>query len=433
MFYRKRLSRFKIFRGLRAMLGSLAYSVGRARLVLRGPIYRRFKFLPMKELGLLGGVKNSIQLSSGGRLNIAGPNFVGERPARLIAESQVELESPDLELMELDSVAVVGGTNFILRDGVAFHPDLYDSLRDVSPAERFGFMTAFPDCGEVVFHFPESTREIPNGVSLLGQCTGNYAHWLTETLPKLLLVDTVESYREFPLLVDAWSPAVFIETVDIFNKYSRPIIKVNLWEQVDVKRLVELSPPAYVPPEYREFVKDGKLPLVESNLFPFSRHALDLLREQSLKLTVLREGSTRRRKLYLQRSVASTGNGRQITNIDDVEEVIRRHGFEFIETGKLGFIDQVKLFSEAVYIVSPVGAAMANTIFSPPGCRVIALAPYYERANYYYFSNLMGALKHDLFYVLGVQVGGVGHPLHRDYSVDAAALNTALDGCAVDD
>ncbi|MDP0590132.1 MAG: hypothetical protein QS748_13480 [Candidatus Endonucleobacter bathymodioli] len=102
--------------------------------------------------------------------------------------------------MELDSVAVVGGTNFILRDGVAFHPDLYDSLRDVSPAERFGFMTAFPDCGEVVFHFPESTREIPNGVSLLGQCTGNYAHWLTETLPKLLLVDTVESYREIPIV-----------------------------------------------------------------------------------------------------------------------------------------------------------------------------------------------------------------------------------------
>ncbi|MDP0590130.1 MAG: hypothetical protein QS748_13470 [Candidatus Endonucleobacter bathymodioli] len=90
-------------------------------------------------------------------------------------------------------------------------------------------------------------------------------------------------------------------------------------------------------------------------------------------------------------------------------------------------------FSEAVYIVSPVGAAMANTIFSPPGCRVIALAPYYERAKLLLFFKSYGCVKARLVLCVRGAGGRSRAPAHRDYSVDAAALNTALDGCAVDD
>lgn len=117
-----------------------------------------------------------------------------------------------------------------------------------------------------------------------------------------------------------------------------------------------------------------------------------------------------------------------IANIEKVERLIMKFGFKVIDPGKLSFAEQISVFMNADTIVSAVGAAMANMIFMPSGSRIIAMAPYYENANYYYFSNMAGVLDHELFYVLGPQKETGDHPLHKDYDVDIGALFGALKG-----
>jgi capsular polysaccharide biosynthesis protein len=90
-------------------------------------------------------------------------------------------------------------------------------------------------------------------------------------------------------------------------------------------------------------------------------------------------------------------------------------------------VDQVAAFASASKVVSPLGAALSNMIFAPKGCKVLGLSPYYKNASYYYFSNFMGVLGHDLHYVLGKQINDNGHPFHRDYEIDLDALKLALD------
>ena len=51
---------------------------------------------------------------------------------------------------------------------------------------------------------------------------------------------------------------------------------------------------------------------------------------------------------------------------------------------------------------------MTNLIYAVPGFQIIALAPYYGNAGFYYFSNFMGLLDHDLYYVLGEQLNQDG-------------------------
>jgi capsular polysaccharide biosynthesis protein len=119
-----------------------------------------------------------------------------------------------------------------------------------------------------------------------------------------------------------------------------------------------------------------------------------------------------------------------IINMAEVESLILSYGFEALDPAELSVVDQMAVFQDAEYIISPVGAALANAIFTPAGCKVIALAPYYENANYYYYSNLMGVLGHDLHYVLGTQVEMDGHVLHRNYSIDLDALKEALERLA---
>jgi len=113
-------------------------------------------------------------------------------------------------------------------------------------------------------------------------------------------------------------------------------------------------------------------------------------------------------------------------NAEAVEAAILEYGFVSLNPARFSFEEQVAIFSEAQCIVAPVGAALANAIFSPSGCRIVALAAYYENANYYYFSNLMGVLGHQLHYLVGPHVSRTGDILHRDYTIDIDALHTAL-------
>ena len=114
-------------------------------------------------------------------------------------------------------------------------------------------------------------------------------------------------------------------------------------------------------------------------------------------------------------------------NSDLIEHFLEKRNFKVLEPASMNFSEQVAACKEAEFIIAAVGAALANMIFSPPGCKIIALAPYYDDANYYYYSNLAGVLEHELYYVLGREIENAGHPMHRDYSIDLSELEKAID------
>lgn len=63
-----------------------------------------------------------------------------------------------------------------------------------------------------------------------------------------------------------------------------------------------------------------------------------------------------------------------------------------------------------------------------PRWKIITLATFYERTDYYFFSNLMETLGHDLRYVLGPQVETTdGHISNRNYFIDIDVLREALE------
>jgi capsular polysaccharide biosynthesis protein len=363
------------------------------------------------------------------RIEIPGPRFTGV--CRDQNTEMVGLDMPRLEVVEIRDATVLGGTNFILTGGMAVHPDLFVPSRDTSPAELHGGASINPLTHQLKLYLP---RRIPKGnrcISLLGQCTGNYAHWLTETLPKLMIVDAIAKYRHLPLLVDDWIHPNFYDSINLLSREPRELVSVARFRPYKVSSVVDVSPPAYTPPEYRAYMATKELVKTTHEVFSFSRRALEMLREAAWKAVTSKAVSSgtdskKRRKLYLRREKESCGNPRMIGNIEAVEKLIMRFGFEPIDPGKLSFSEQVTVFMNAETVVSPVGAALANMIFMPPGGEIIALAPRYENANYYYFSNLAGVLNHKLVYALGPQKMRGDHPLHKDYDVDMDELSDAL-------
>jgi hypothetical protein len=412
---------FKVLRSAAAVL-NIHYFKARVKL-LHGLKGRGYTLSPMSEFSAQHALDRVVVEPRSNKL-IAGPKFLGKYPFTPIGDPIVQLNMPQLEIYHMQDAAVIGGTNFICVDDRIVYPDEFLPERDVCPAELNGIAKINLETRTMSL-FSTQSGTFKNGVSLLGCCTGNYAHWLTETLPKLLLVDSVRGWEDYPLLVDSWIHPNFVKSIELFNKNRRQIIRVNRWETVRVESLIEVTPPAYIPPEYRHFLATKELAVPDPAEFPFSAPALDMLRNAA-HAAVGGVDLAAPQNLYLFRSPESCGNTRHVTNIDEIERIIKKYGYTMLDPAKVSFEDQIRAFSNARKIVSPLGAALANTIFTPPGCRVLGLSPWYHNANYYYFSNFMGALGHSMSYALGQQVDQWGHMVHKSYEIDLAAFETAM-------
>ena len=431
-FYRAVLAKFWVFRLLKQALLFALFKLPstvknsgnfvRYRLLSRNVYLRMVSasdFLSQQRL-------KPVLFAEASEMEIPGPQFIGHYPMEFHAEPNVTLELPAITAVELRDVRVMGGTNLIYFEDQAIYPDLFIPRRDSMPIELHGIASVDPGRCTIRVPLAIRSRREASAISLLGQCTGNYAHWLTETLPKLLVADGIEAFDGLPLLVDDWIHPNFHASVKLLNRNERPIIFVRRWSALSLVRLVDVSPTAYVPADFRgSDPRGGGTPEPAADQFPFSKVALDMLRQEAQVIASVQNNHGAKR-LYIQRNPESVGNGRFVGNIEEVERLIFARGFKGVDPGKMSVAEQMAIFRDAEVVVSPIGAALANLIFAPPGCTVIVLAPYFENANYYYFSNLMGVLGHRLRYVLGPQLE-INEPLlHRNYKIDIAALEEAL-------
>lgn len=428
IFYRTYLARFRVFRLLKKLLLLIyfKYPIVFTRISLLLRKNGVLRLLPMQEFKVQKSI-TSLLIAPATTYEISGPKFVGTYPIELHRAETVTIDMPPIEAVVIPKATVVGGTNLIICDSQAIHPDLLVPTRDVIRAELFGVASVDLSSEEIRLPLPRRARRTGRAISLLGQCTGNYAHWLTETLPKLVIADTLKEFDGLPLLIDEWIHPNFRASLELLGSSKRSMIEVGLWEAVTLPGVVEITPPSYIPFESRSYVSQQTVPKPDPQIFAYSKIALGMLRD-SAHAAASSYKTKSRRKLYLSRPSKSVGNSRFVVNLAEVERLIYAHGFEAIDPAELSFTEQIAVFRDANCIISPVGAALTSAIFTPAGCKIIALAPYYENASYYFFSNLMGALGHGLRYVLGPQVKTTGgHIAHQNYSIDLDALREALE------
>ncbi|WP_421548526.1 glycosyltransferase family 61 protein [Pseudomonas sp. QD4] len=353
-------------------------------------------------------------------LEIPAPRFSGFCAAQASQKNQAILtRMPRLEIYEFKNVVLIGGVDFILKKDLAIHHDLFIASAHHMPAEYRGVAAIDHSKNTVKFYLTTKSQALDNAVNLIGQCNGNYAHWLTETLPKLALLDAQDRYADFPLVVDDGLHENIYRSLEQINQKRRAIIKIGRWNRLTVANCVTVSHTGY-----ERYAPHG-LRSVEPPAFVniFSRLALRALREVALQ--GLHEKTTNKHRIYLARNKTS-GNIRHVENRTAIDAVIEANNINFIHPDSMTFMEQVFSCKDATVIIAPVGAALANMIFAPPGCTIIALAPYYDQASYFYYSNLSGALGHTIHYVLGQQASDKQHPIHRNYTIDPETLSAVI-------
>lgn len=329
------------------------------------------------------------------------------------------MKNPKIELLHLKSSKLVGKTDFIFTRQHAIAPDPFVESRDTCPAAVFGALTLTHKEKKVRFYKRTTELKIASAINLIGQSTTNYAHWLTEILPKLALANTREDLRDTPVILDKYLPKNILESVDLIGGKERRKFFLSKWQEAKIEDLYCLSQPGYEP-----YIPHGINNRAISRIAnSFSKPALHALRENAWRAT---EVQPRRRKRILLGRSKGSANLRGLENADQVIALAEGEGFQAVDPAELSFAEQVQLCSQAEIIIAPIGAALANMIFAHENCKILILSPYFDGANYYYYSNLAATLGHKCYYLVGPPTNSRIHPMHSQYNIEIQTLRTSI-------
>ena len=225
----------------------------------------------------------------------------------------------------------------------------------------------------------------------------NHSHWLTAHLPKFLLL------RERGELDDVLMPA----------KKNRTSVMDSSLEMLGID-----------PDGFRTFENDRPLLVDQLTVLETDRFRPGLLRMVRDAMDNAPSAGPRtekpHRRIYISREKAQR---RKLINEQEVWAVLEPEGFEKVFMEDLSFPEQVALMQQAAIVVAPHGAAITNTIFSPPGTHVVEIAdPGFPNPNFYALASAMG----HRYWILEAQGIGEGHPLLKDMRIDPSVVQQTI-------
>jgi hypothetical protein len=236
-----------------------------------------------------------------------------------------------------------------------------------------------------------------------------WGHWLGEIFPKIVLAE-----NNFP------GRFLFLMPQDVFNISSPRTVWNSIWEcfrtlGIGRERILQLY--------YDNQYIFSNLYLI-SNVFnenKFHPMILQTLRD-ALASWFSGTSSSAMRRIAILRTESSSRN---IDNVAAIIRILEKREFEFVEIGRIPFIEQVHLFSSTKLVVGVLASGLTGLFFSPQAVQLVSLAPTgYANA---FFVPIVKQLNGQMYDVRG-QITRMDprNPIFSNFSIDPEHVDTAL-------
>jgi hypothetical protein len=322
---------------------------------------------------------------------------------------------PEIFVATINNATACGGTNMILAEGEVICHDLYDFERDYTAEEGNSRSLLDPKSKCICWWLhDENTERIPAMAAFVDACSGNYAHWITEVLPRIALFCAEDRFQGVPIAVNDGLHKKIMESLFLVVGAERKIITLPINKALAADKLYLTSVTGYVPFGRRASKLSGH------SHGKFSPQALESLRDNIITYAEKAENHGWPEKIFIRRN----SSARKLTNCAELEKLMISRGYVIVEPDSLTFLQQVQLFSNAKAIVGATGAAFANAIFSRPGTQVGVLMAKHKNMIYRYWYDMLTPIGIDVRYALGNIVSNNALGIHGDFAVD---VNDVID------
>jgi capsular polysaccharide biosynthesis protein len=327
-------------------------------------------------------------------------------------------EFPEILIATINNPIVYGGTNLIIVNGEVICHDLYDFRRDYTSEELHGRIQIDPKSGRIRWLLPDVAPEpITKAAAFVDACAPNYAHWMTEVLPRISMFCAEERFKDVPIVVNDGLHRNIMESLFWVVGDSREIITLPIGRALAVDELYLTSMAGYVPFERRTNKLSGH------SHGMFSPLAFDILRNHINAMVQNTNEEVWPEKIFLRRGPGT----RNFINTTEVENLMVTHGFVAVEPEKLTFSQQVQLFRNAKIIVGSSGAAFANIIFASQNAKILIFISKHPDTSYWYWQNVAAASGKNVSYILGKMNANDSNGIHADYIVDLDVLEPIIE------
>ncbi|HET8744035.1 MAG TPA: glycosyltransferase family 61 protein [Ramlibacter sp.] len=334
----------------------------------------------------------------------------------LVASRPESYTFPDVSLHRWRSAEVVAKSNMIVVGGRVVHHDLYRFTSDYTSEELHGRMRILPARHAVRrLEEPNVRVHLAHAAAFTDSCSANYAHWLTEVLPRLHAYACAGLPEDATILLDAGLHANLLASAELVLGKGARFHMLEPGTAATVDLLDVVSPGGYIPFDRRGEAQPGDSHGV------FSPPTLRSMRDRLSALLGEGPGGTPAKVLIRRKS----GN-RALVNEDALEERLAPLGFVPVYPERLSFAEQFHLFSNVETVVGATGAAMANLIFCRPSARIVICLSALPHHIYGYWQNMAQAVGCRVKYVLGPVAGAKGAGIHADFSVDVNDVLAAV-------
>lgn len=214
------------------------------------------------------------------------------------------------------------------------------------------------------FKLPE-VMEVDGSVAVLTSLWPDfYYHWMTDILPKFHMLDLASIKPDYYVLNSGDKK---------FQEFTLEKLGVPKEKIIKTHKNLHLKPEKLILPKIPGFT--GHDP----------EWAVDFLREKFFDSSISFDSPER---IYISRNRAFS---RRFVNNDEVENLIKKHGFEEVFIENYNVCEQAHIFNRAKAVFAPHGGGLTNVIFSKEGTKVIEVcSPKMPIPCYWALSNMRG-------------------------------------------
>ena len=194
-----------------------------------------------------------------------------------------------------------------------------------------------------------------------GAGKNNYWHWIFDVLPRIGILEksNFKIKPNYYLL-----PAIFRkyqkETFEALKIPSYKLIDGNKYKHIICDNLIAVDHP----------INFKNSPT--KSILNIPTWLITWLRKKYIKKKYTNKNLPKR--IFINREFDSNLVARKIVNNQEVENLLINLGFKSISLSDLNFVDQIKLFKNANFIVGLHGAGFANMVFSNKRTKILEIA-----------------------------------------------------------